>query len=94
MTSGSADIGVLALSLALAPPMKDGRYSIVPAELYPPIEQGAVVLSAAGDKAAARAFLAFMKQPATVAVMQRYGFIVPSAAKSPHGDEANHALRK
>jgi len=77
--SGSADIGILALSLALAPKLqKEGRYGAIPDTLYPPIEQAAVVLKASKDKAAAEAFIAFLKKPETIALMKRYGFVIPS----------------
>ncbi len=43
--SGNADAGILALSLALSPELKDkGRYFLIPENLYAPIEQGVVVL--------------------------------------------------
>src|SRR4051794_37369550 len=44
--SGNADVGILALSLAMAPAMSPrGRYFAIDTRLHPPIEQGAVVLS-------------------------------------------------
>src|SRR5579862_3010454 len=46
--SGNADAGILALSLAVSPALKDkGRFSSVPENLYAPIEQGVVLLRAA-----------------------------------------------
>ena len=42
--SGNADAGILALSLAQSPPLKDeGRYWNFPEQSYTPIQQGAVV---------------------------------------------------
>ncbi|MGA2410532.1 MAG: molybdate ABC transporter substrate-binding protein [Candidatus Binataceae bacterium] len=80
--SGSADIGILALSLALAPTLqKQGRYEEIPASLYPPIEQAAVVLKSSKEKAAAEAFIAFLKKPEIVALMKRYGFVIPPGAE-------------
>ena len=77
--SGSADIGILALSLALAPALqKQGRYQLIPATLYPPIEQAAVVLKASKEKKAAEAFIAFFEKPETLAKMKAYGFVIPS----------------
>jgi molybdate transport system substrate-binding protein len=73
--SGSADAGILALSLALAPNMKDkGRYVEVPASDYPPIEQGCVLLKSSQKKEAARAFLEFVKTPAVAELLRGYGF--------------------
>ncbi len=80
VSSGSADAGIVALSLALAPGMKEtGRYWEIPIESYPPIEQGAVILKAAKNVEAAEAFLLFLRSPAGQAVMQRYGFTLPSS---------------
>ncbi len=60
--TGNAQAGLVALSLALSPSMKDGKRWEVPADAYAPIEQGAVVLGSAKDKQAARAFSGFRAQ--------------------------------
>ncbi len=76
--SGNVDIGIIALSLALAPTMKDkGRYFEIPADDYPAIEQAAVVLKSSKKKELAKKFIAFLRQPETIDVMQQYGFVVP-----------------
>lgn len=76
--SGGADVGVIALSLALAPVMRDaGRYAVVPIESYPRLEQGAVVLEGALDPGAAAAFVEFVLGPDGRAVLDRYGFLLP-----------------
>ena len=78
--SGNADIGLLALSLALAPSLKEkGRYELVPASDYPPLEQAAVVLKASQKKETAKKFLAFVKTPAIVSLMKDYGFTIPTS---------------
>src|SRR5581483_4673842 len=49
--TGAADVGIIALSLALSPTMRDrGRYWPVPADAYPRLEQGGCVLTGANDK--------------------------------------------
>src|SRR6267143_1549211 len=58
--SGNAQAGIIALSLAISPPMKDGKSWQVPADMHPAIEQAAVVLKSAKNKDAARAFLEFV----------------------------------
>jgi molybdate transport system substrate-binding protein len=76
--SGNADVGILALSLAVAPPMKEkGRYVEIPAQDYPPIIQAAVILKSSHNKELAEQFLKFLKEPATISLMEQYGFIVP-----------------
>jgi len=75
--TGGADIGIIALSLAVAPAMTDtGTYWEVPLEAYPKLEQGAVVLKAAKDPKTARAFLDYIKSPEGTAVFKRYGFFL------------------
>jgi len=76
--SGACDIGIIALSLALAPTMKTaGEYWEIPAAAHPPIEQGAVILKSSKHQDAARQFLDFMKSAAGQEVMKRYGFTLP-----------------
>jgi molybdate transport system substrate-binding protein len=76
--TGAADAGVIALSLALAPTMRDrGRYWEVPLDAYPRLEQGGVILSWARDRAAADTLRAFVLGAAGKAVLRRYGFFLP-----------------
>jgi len=83
--SGNADVGLLALSLAVAPAMKDkGRYVEIPADDYPPIIQAAVILKSSRNKELANRFLKFLKQRATVALMERYGFSIPKDLAAAH----------
>jgi molybdate transport system substrate-binding protein len=79
--SGNAQVGFVALSLAVSPAMQDGKRWEVPAEAYPPIEQGAVVLRSAKDKAAARAFLEFVQSSAGRETLKKYGFSFAAAGK-------------
>ncbi|MBV8475492.1 MAG: molybdate ABC transporter substrate-binding protein [Acidobacteria bacterium] len=75
--SGSADIAVMALSLALSPNMKDGgQYVVIPADEYPPINQACVVLSSSKDKALAQRFLSYIKGPEAARVLTAFGFDV------------------
>ena len=76
--SGNADVGLIALSLALAQTMKaSGTHVEIPSFLHPPIEQGAVVLKTARDKAAAQEFLAFLGRADSVSLLRASGFEVP-----------------
>lgn len=82
--SGNADAGILALSLAVSPALKQqGRFETIPEDLYRPIEQGAVVMRAAPNPRGARIFLDYVKIPAIAALLERYGFALP--AKAPTG---------
>jgi molybdate transport system substrate-binding protein len=73
--SGSADVGILALSLALSPALREqGKYAAIPSADYPAIEQGAVVLSSSSHKQLAARFLDFLRTPESQALLARYGF--------------------
>jgi molybdate transport system substrate-binding protein len=81
VVSGSADVGIIALSLALSPNMKDkGRFAEIPTADYPPIEQACVILKSSQRKDAARAFLNFIKTPAVAELFRAYGFALPAAS--------------
>jgi molybdate transport system substrate-binding protein len=83
VVSGSADIGIVALSLAISPNMKDrGRYAEIPSDEYPPIEQACVILRSSKNKEAAKQFLSFFKRPAIGDVLRGYGFDVPSLSQT------------
>jgi molybdate transport system substrate-binding protein len=79
VVSGSADVGIVALSLALSPNMKDkGRYTEIPADEYPPIEQACVILSSSKNKQLAQQFLSYFKSAAVADLLAGYGFDVSS----------------
>jgi molybdate transport system substrate-binding protein len=76
--SGSAQIGILPLSLVNSPElMAKGVYFEVPSDAYRPIEQGAVILSKANNRQLAESFLAYLKQPTTALLLRKYGYLVP-----------------
>ena len=73
--SGNAQAGLIALSHALAPAMKDkGRYWVVPLEAYPTLNQAVVVLSKSKQQDAARKFLEFLRSPEANSLLTKYGF--------------------
>jgi molybdate transport system substrate-binding protein len=79
VVSGSADAGIVALSLVLSPNMKDkGRYVAIPDGDYPPIEQACVILGRSKNKETAVQFLSFLKTDAAGELLRRYGFEVPT----------------
>jgi molybdate transport system substrate-binding protein len=73
--SGGAQVGIVALSLAISPAMRDGKRWEIPQDLYPPLNQGVVMLKSAQNQSAARAFLEFLKTDAARATLKRYGFV-------------------
>jgi molybdate transport system substrate-binding protein len=76
--TGAADAGVVALSLALTPALKDkGRWLELPIDSYPRIEQGGAILKWAADIDAARALRAFVLSADGRAILKQYGFSPP-----------------
>jgi len=72
--SGAADAGIVALSLALAPPMRDkGRYWEIPLDAYSRMEQGGIILK---DSRAARDLRAFLLSDGGRRILKQYGFFV------------------
>jgi molybdate transport system substrate-binding protein len=79
VASGSADVGIVALSFAQSPNMKEkGRYAEIPASAYPAIEQACVIVKASKHKAEAQQFLTFIKTAAIRELLRGYGFNVPA----------------
>jgi molybdate transport system substrate-binding protein len=73
--SGNAQIGLVALAHAVAPGMRNiGRYWEVPAEDYPPLAQGVVMLSRSTHKKEATQFLEYIKTKEVADLLQKYGF--------------------
>jgi molybdate transport system substrate-binding protein len=59
--SGNADAGLISLTSALTPRLSaSGTYFVIPRELYPPIEQGAVIVSNTAQRPAAHKLLDFL----------------------------------
>ena len=77
--SGAADVGILALSLAVSPQMRAaGRFWEVPPDTYPPLKQGGIILKSSKKVATARAFRDFLLSDHGREVLDRYGFSLPS----------------
>lgn len=81
--SGNAQIGIIALSLALSPGLaKQGRYYLIPDPMHDPLEQGYIITRQGGDKPLAKAFAAYIGSNPARAVMIRYGFVLPGETSS------------
>ncbi len=82
--TGNADAGFVALSLVLSPKLKDkGRWLEVPATLYAPLDQGAVITNRGATNPAAARYLAFLASPAARKILQDFGYALPLDHLSP-----------
>lgn len=76
--SGNAQVGFVALAHVVAPAMQGkGKYWTVPAEAYPALDQGVVLISHSPHHQDAEAFLGFVKTEEAADLLRRYGFISP-----------------
>lgn len=77
VATGNAELGFVALSQVRVPGKPTvGAYWRVPASLYTPIQQDAILLKPSAGKAAA-AFLAYLKTAPAQAVIQSHGYGLP-----------------
>lgn len=75
-SSGNADGGIIAYSLALAPALRErGTFALLPETLHAPLRQRMVLLQRASP-AAAR-FYDYLRSPASRAILSQYGFVLP-----------------
>jgi len=77
--TGAAQIGLIALSLAVNPELAGkGGYALIDDKLHSPLEQGYVITKRAADNALAKRFGEYMSTKPARAVMVKYGFVLPA----------------
>jgi molybdate transport system substrate-binding protein len=74
VATGNAELGFVALSQVVNE--SGGSRWLVPAADHEPIDQQAILLRTGEKNPAAKAFLTFLKSPAAVAIIKRYGYEV------------------
>ncbi len=79
VSAGAADVGIIALSLAMAPTMKrfQKSYFLIPEECHNPLLQGAVITKHGAESKVASAFMAFLKTEIAIGIFQHFGFTQP-----------------
>jgi molybdate transport system substrate-binding protein len=76
VTTRSAEAGIIALSLALAPELaRQGDHVLLPVSLHQPLLQRMVLTSRAGETAAR--FYKYLQEPAARAILAKHGFVPP-----------------
>lgn len=82
--SGDAEGGLVAYSLALAPPIAErSQYQLIPQGWHPPLYQRMALLEGAGEDASA--FYEFLQQQEAREILADFGFQLPDEAS---GDKA------
>ena len=77
VSTGNAQLGFVALSQVLKDGKIEGSAWLVPARLYQPIRQDAVILEKGKGKPAAEALMKFLKSDKAKAVIRSYGYDLP-----------------
>lgn len=76
VSSGAAQAGIIAYSLALTPALKNTtRYVLIPAKLHRPLQQTMVLLKNASETA--RLFFDYLQQDKARMILSRYGYNTP-----------------
>lgn len=76
ITTGNADVGIIALSLAIAPELANaGNHVVLPDALHKPLMQRMVLMRGASETA--RGFYQYLQEPPARAVLRKYGFALP-----------------
>jgi molybdate transport system substrate-binding protein len=76
--TGNAELAFIALAqITKESKVSAGSWWVVPGEMYSPIKQSAVQLSAAKDPVAARAFMTFLKSEKALAIIRGFGYGLP-----------------
>jgi len=79
--SGNADAGLISLTSALTPRLSEsGTYFVLPRDLYPPIDQGAVVLKGSSQRTEAHKLLDYLLSAPVQAQLAKAG-LTPVRAK-------------
>ena len=88
--SGNAQVGIIALSLAVNPELASkGGYWLIPEKLYQPLEQAYVITKRAENNELARHFGDYMASKPARAIMMKYGFVLPGEVSGNLGNSAS-----
>jgi len=74
--TGAAEVGIIALSLALSPSMQQtgGHYWLIPPASHQPLEQGFVLLPHSKGNPGATRFADYLSSPEATTILRNFGF--------------------
>ena len=88
--SGNAQVGIIALSLAVNPELASkGGYWLIPDKLHQPLKQAYVITKRAENNALARRFAEYMGSKPARTVMIKYGFGLPGEGSGNQGNQGS-----
>ena len=77
--TGNVDVSIVALSLSNH---TDGKWVLVPQDLYPLIDQALAVIKGTKHEDEARKFALFINGPLGRPIMRKYGFVLPGESSN------------
>jgi molybdate transport system substrate-binding protein len=90
--SGNAQVGIIALSLAVSPELaKKGGYALVPDDTHQPLQQGFIVTKRGAESGVAQAFAQFMQSREVKTILLKYGYTLPPEAPSAKSEASGSA---
>lgn len=76
--TGNAQVGIIALSLAVNPELaKGGGYYLIPDNLHNSLEQGYIITKPGANKTLAKEFSDYVGSKQVRSIMTKYGFVLP-----------------
>ena len=84
--SGNAQVGIIALALALNPELsKKGGYWLIPDQWHAPLEQGYIITRQGASNPLAKRFAEYLRTSTAREIMTRHGFVLPGES---NGDDS------
>jgi len=77
VSTGAADIGILAQSLVLSNALQQGNAYLIPKESHSPLQQAFIILKKAAKKRSAFTFSTYISTPEAKQILKHYGFSIP-----------------
>jgi molybdate transport system substrate-binding protein len=77
ISSGASEVGIIALSLALAPSIKDSKYNnyyLIDKDLHKPLEQGYGITKHGKESKLAKEFYDYIDSKEAKIILKKYGF--------------------
>lgn len=77
VSTGAAEIGIIAQSLVLSNALQQGNAYLIPEESHSPLQQAFIILKKAAKKHSAFTFSSYISTPEAKQILKHYGFSIP-----------------
>lgn len=77
VSTGAAEVGIIAQSLVLSNALQQGNAYLIPEESHSPLQQAFIILKKAAKKRSAFTFSSYISTPEAKQILKHYGFSIP-----------------